>query len=160
MIRWLKIALAASVSAFCVFYALQNIVNHSQAMWFVETMVSMQGHEAYPDSIIPAVRSPIIVGIMLWIIILLEITAGYLAGKGAVEMFLARNADAETFNASKTNALAGALVGVLIWFGIFGAFGGALFQMWQVEAGVNALRDAGMFSIQLGVVWMILKRND
>ena len=52
------------------------------------------------------------------------------------------------------------LIGVLIWFGIFGAFGGALFQMWQVEAGVNALRDAGMFSIQLGVVWMILRRND
>jgi predicted small integral membrane protein len=160
MIRWLKIALAASVSLFCVFYAVQNIVNHSQAMWFVQTMVSMQGHEAYPDSIIPAIRSPIIVGIMLWIIILLELTAGYLAGKGTVDMFVARNADSETFNASKTNALAGALVGVLIWFGIFGAFGGALFQMWQVEAGVNALRDAGMFSIQLGVVWMILKRSD
>jgi predicted small integral membrane protein len=160
MIRWLKIALAASVSLFCVFYAVQNIVNHSQAMWFVQTMVSMQGHEAYPDSIIPAIRSPIIVGIMLWIIILLELTAGYLAGKGTVDMFVARNADSETFNASKTNALAGALIGVLIWFGIFGAFGGALFQMWQVEAGVNALRDAGMFSIQLGVVWMILKRSD
>ena len=72
MIRWLKIALAAFVAAFCVFYALQNIINHSQAMWFVNTMVSMQGHEAYPDSIIPAVRSPIIVGIMLWIIILLR----------------------------------------------------------------------------------------
>ena len=160
MIRWLKIALAAFVSVFCLFYALQNIVNHSQAMWFVQTMVSMQGHEAYPDSIIPAVRSPIIVGVMLWIIILLELTAGYLAGKGAFDMFMARNADPETFNASKTNALAGALVGVLLWFGIFGAFGGALFQMWQVEAGLNALRDAGMFSIQLGVVWMILKRND
>ncbi len=160
MIRWLKIALAAFVSAFCLFYAAQNIVNHSQAIWFVETMVSTQGHEAYPNSIMPAVRSPVIVSIMLWIIILLEITAGYLAGKGAVDMFVARNADSETFNASKTNALAGALVGVLIWFGIFGAFGGALFQMWQVEAGLNALRDAGMFSIQLGVVWMILKRND
>ena len=160
MIRWLKIALAAFVSAFCVFYALQNIVNHSQAMWFVQTMVSMQGHEAYPDSIIPAVRSPIIVGIMLWIIILLELTAGYLAGKGAVNMFVARNADSGTFNASKESALAGALLGVLVWFGIFGAFGGALFQMWQIEAGVNALRDAGMFSIQLGVAWMILKRND
>jgi predicted small integral membrane protein len=160
MIRWLKIALAACVSAFCLFYAAQNIVNHGQAMWFVETMVSMEGHQAYSDSIIPAVRSPIIVGIMLWIIILLETAAGLLAGKGAVDMFAARNADAGTFNASKTNALAGALVGVLVWFGIFGAFGGALFQMWQVEAGVNALRDAGMFSIQLGVAWMILQRND
>ena len=160
MIRWLKIALAASVSAFCVFYAVHNIVNHGQAMWFVQTMVSMQGHEAYPDSIIPAVRSPIIVGVMLWIIILLEITAGYLAGKGAVDMFVARKANADTFNAAKTNALAGTMIGVLIWFGIFSAVGGALFQMWQTEVGQGALANASTFSIQLGVIWMILRSND
>jgi predicted small integral membrane protein len=160
MIRWLKIGLAASVAAFFVFYALQNVVNLGQAYWFVETMVGMQGHEAYPGSIIPAVSAPLIVWAMLWIIIIIEFAAGVLAAKGALDMFLARNGAADAFNASKDKALAGTLLGVFLYFGIFSAIGGALFQMWQTELGHSAFADAGMFSIQLGVVWMILKRTD
>lgn len=160
MIRWLKIAIAASVSAFFVFYAIQNVINLGAAYWFVETMVGMQGHEAYPDSLVPAVRSAAVVWAMLWIIIVIEFAAGILAAKGAFDMFMARNGDAGAFNASKEKALAGTLLGVFLYFGIFSAIGGALFQMWQTELGHGAFADAGMFSIQLGVMWMILKRTD
>ena len=160
MNRYIKIALAAFASLFCLFYAIQNMVNLGPATWFVGAMAGMEGHEAYPNTFGFAVTSPIVVQLLLWIIILLELAAGALAGKGAFDLFAARNASAADFNAAKTYALAGTGLAVAIWFGIFGAFGGAFFQMWQVEAGVNALRDAGMFSIQHAAVWLMIRSDD
>jgi predicted small integral membrane protein len=160
MNRYLKILLAAFASLFCLFYAIQNMANLGPAEWFVGTMTAMEGHEAYPNTFAFAVKSPFLVKIMLWIIILLELAAGLLAGKGAIDMFGKRNSSSVEFNESKSYALAGAGLGVIIWFGIFGAFGGAFFQMWQVEAGLNALRDASFFALQLGVVWLIIRADD
>ena len=160
MNRYIKIGLAAFAALFCLFYAIQNIANLGPAEWFVGTMTAMEGHEAYPSTFAFAVRSPVMVKVMLWIIILLELTAGLLAGKGAIDMFTRRNGSSEEFNEAKTYALAGTGLAVIIWFGIFGAFGGAFFQMWQVEAGLNALRDASFFALQHGVVWLIIRADD
>jgi predicted small integral membrane protein len=160
MMRYTKIALAAFAALFCLFYALQNIVNLGPAEWFVGTMAGMEGHEAYPNTFGFAVTSPMLVKLMLWIIIIGELTAGVLAGKGAIDLFRARNGSGEAFNAAKTYALAGTGLAVVVWFGIFGAFGGAFFQMWQVEAGLNALRDASFFALQHGMVWLIIRSED
>ena len=160
MIRYVKIALAAFAALFCIFYAIQNIANLGPAEWFVGTMTGMEGHEAYPNTFGFAVKSPFLVKLMLWIIILLELAAGVLAGKGTLDMFGARNATTDEFNAAKTYALAGTGIAVVVWFGIFGAFGGAFFQMWQVEAGVNALRDASFFAVQHGIVFLMIRSDD
>ena len=160
MNRYMKIALATFASLFCLIYALQNMANLGAAEWFVGTMTAMEGHEAYPNTFAFSVKSPVLVKIMLWIIILLELAAGLLAGKGAIDMFGRRNGSSDEFNGAKTYALAGTGLAVIIWFGIFGAFGGALFQMWQVEAGLNALRDASFFSLQHGVLWLIIRADD
>ncbi len=160
MIRYIKIALAAFASLFCLFYAVQNIANLPSAEWFVGSMAAMEGHEAYPNTFAFAVKSPALVKVMLWIIILLELAAGILAGKGAWDMFSARDGSSDDFNSAKTYALAGTGMAVIIWFGIFGAFGGAFFQMWQVEAGLNALRDSSFFAIQHGVVWLMIRADD
>jgi len=160
MNRYIKVALATFAALFCVFYAIQNIANLGSAEWFVGAMTAMQGHEAYPNTFAFAVKSPIMVKVMLWIIILLELAAGLLAGKGAIDLFLRRNGSSEEFNAAKTYALAGTGLAIVVWFGIFGAFGGAFFQMWQVEAGVNALRDASFFALQHGIVWLIIRADD
>ena len=160
MNRYMKIALAAFAALFCLFYAFQNIANPGPAEWFVGTMTAMEGHEAYPNTFGFAVNSPALVKVMLWIIILLELAAGILAGKGAIDLFGRRNGSSEEFNNAKAYALAGTGLAVVIWFGIFGAFGGAFFQMWQVEAGVNALRDASFFALQHGVAWLIIRADD
>lgn len=160
MIRYIKIALAALASLFCIFYAIQNMANLGPAEWFVGTMTAMEGHEAYPNTFGFAVTSPALVKLMLWIIILLELAAGLLAGKGAMDLFSRRNGSSDEFNGAKTYALAGTGLAVVIWFGIFGAFGGAFFQMWQVEAGLNALRDASFFALQHGLVWLIIRSDD
>jgi predicted small integral membrane protein len=160
MNRYIKIALAAFASLFCLFYAFQNLANLGPATWFVGTMAGMEGHEAYPNTFGFAVTSPVVVQIMLWIIILTELAAGALAGKGAFDLFAARNGSSDEFNGAKSFALAGTGLAVVLWFGVFGAFGGAFFQMWQVEAGVNALRDASFFALLHGVVWLMIRSDD
>lgn len=160
MNRYIKIALATFAALFCLFYAIQNIMNLGSAEWFVGTMTAMEDHEAYPNSFAFAVTSPILVKVMLWVIILLELVAGLLAGKGAIDLFVRRNGSSEEFNGAKTYVLAGTGLAVIVWFGIFGAFGGAFFQMWQVEAGANALREASLYALQHGVVWLIIRADD
>jgi len=160
MIRMIKILLAASVALFCLMYALQNIWNPDAASWFVSYTTGMEGHDKYPSHFGPAVSSAAIHSIMLWIIIALEITAGLLAAKGAYDLFTARNSSADEFNGAKTYAIAGCGVGILVWFGLFSAIGGAYFQMWQTEAGGGALANASLFSIQLGILWLIIGAKD
>jgi predicted small integral membrane protein len=160
MTRYIKIALVASVSVFCLSYALQNVVNLEAAHWFVSYTTSMEDHEKYASHFGPAVTAPAIHWAMLWIIIALEIAAGLLAAKGAIDLFMARKASAEVFNGAKTYAIAGCGVGILVWFGLFSALGGAYFQMWQTEAGGGALANATWFSIQLALVWLLVSQKD
>lgn len=160
MTRYIKIGLAAFVAMFCVFYALQNIFNLQEAYGFVAYVAGMGDHELYPSRFGPAVTAPALAWTMLWIIIALEMGAGLVAAKGAFDLFRARNAAAEEFNRAKTFAIGGCGLAMIVWFGLFSAIAGPYFQMWQTEAGLNALRDASLFSIQHGVIWLVLAIRD
>jgi predicted small integral membrane protein len=160
MMRLIKIILAAFVALFCVFYAVQNIVNLQAAHGFVAYVASMADHTAYPAHFGPAITAPALTWTMLWVIIALELGAGLLAAKGAYDLLQARNASADDFNAAKSWAMAGCGVAIIVWFGLFSAIAGAYFQMWQTDAGLNALRDASMFSLQNGVVLLVLALKD
>ena len=144
MIRLLKCTLALFVALFCIFYALQNVVNLQAAYGFVALIAGMEGHVAYPNHFGPAITSPALIWIMLWIIILLEFSAGMLAAKGALDMWKARGSDAATFNDAKK----------------YGILGGPYFQMWQTEAGLNAVRDASQFGMLHGIIIIYLSMSD
>ena len=158
--RWIKIALAAFVALFCVFYALQNIVNLEAAYGFVAYVASMADQPAYPAHFGPPITASALVWAMLCTIIGLELLAGALAAKGAFDLFKARNASAEEFQSAKRFAILGCGVGVLVWFGLFGAIAGAYFQMWQNEAGSNALQGSFWYSMQLGLAWLLIAARD
>ncbi len=158
--RSVKILLAVSVALFCVFYAVQNIVNLQAGHGFVAYVASMADHASYPAHFGPPVTAPAITWLMYFTIIALELSAGLFAAKGAYDMFAARSGSAEDFNAAKQNALIGCGIAILVWFGIFGAFAGAYFQAWQTEAGGNAVREAALFSIQHGIVLLVLANRD
>lgn len=160
MMRLIKILLAAFVAIFCISYAIQNIVNLQAAHGFVAYVASMADHDAYPAHFGPAITAPALTWTMLWIIIALEMGAGLLAAKGAYDLFIARNATADNFNAAKSCAMAGCGVAIIVWFGLFSAIAGTYFQMWQTEAGLNALRDASMFSVQMAAVLLVLALKD
>lgn len=160
MIRNFKIALAVFIALFCLLYGLQNLMNLQAAHGFVALMTSMTDHAAYPSHIGPPITSPAIVWVFLTVIVGAELLAGSLAAKGAFDMWKARSADANTFNGSKTYAMAACGVAVLLWFGVFAAIGGAYFQMWQVAAAEGPLAHASAFSIQHGVFFLIFALKD
>jgi len=160
MIRNFKIALAVFIALFCLLYGLQNLMNLPSAHGFVGLMTSMADHGAYPDHIGPPITSSAIVWVFVFIIIGAEILAGLLAAKGALNMWKARSADADTFNNAKTYAMLACGVAILLWFGVFGAIGGAYFQMWQVAAAEGPLAHASAFSIQHGVFFLIFALKD
>ena len=158
--RLIKVFLALSVALFCTFYAVQNIVNLQAAHGFVVYVASMADHTAYPAHLGPPVTGSFLTWTMLFVIIGLEMAAGLFAAKGAYDLFNARNGSADEFNAAKSYALVGCGVAMLVWFGLFSAIAGPYFQMWQTEAGLNALRDSSLFSIQNGVVLIVLALKD
>ena len=160
MIRHIKIGIAAFVAVFCLFYALQNLMNLQPAHGFVALMAGMSDHVAYPKHFGPPVTSPAIVWVMLFMIIAGELAAGLLAAKGSWNMWKARKADAEMFQASKTLAIAACGIAILVWFGIFSAVGGTYFQMWQTAAGETPLMHASTFSIQFAALWLVLALKD
>ncbi len=160
MIRLIKIALTAFVGLMCITYALQNIFNLPAAYWFVETMAGMAGHEAYPGHVGPPVTAAPIIWAILWIIILSELAAGAASFKGMMDLWSSRNADAATFNAAKKWGIVGAGLGVIVWFGYFHGIGGAYFQMWQTEAGANALMGAFQYAMMCGLVALLLMQKD
>lgn len=160
MLRTIKIILVVFVAVFCVFYAVQNIVNLQSGHGFVAYVASMADHAAYPKHFGPAVTASALTWIMFIIIIALELTAGLLAAKGAVDLFRVRKGPADAFNAAKSYALAGCGVAMIVWFGLFSAIAGAYFQMWQTDAGEAPLVHASLFSIQHGVLLLIIALKD
>lgn len=160
MFRILKVVLLLAVAVFCLVYAVQNVVNLEAAHGFVALMASMQGHEAYAASIGPAVTAPAITWAMLALIITLELLAGACAAKGAFDLWRARREAPAAFQAAKQWGAVGCGLGILIWFGIFSAVGGAWFQMWQMPSGAAVLENASWFSLQMGVILLVVLAPD
>jgi len=159
-IRYLKIMLVIFVALLCVTYAAQNVANLDKAYTFVASAAGMQDHAAYPSSFGPAVRTAPLVWAALTVIILGEFAAGLLAAKGVWDLWAARRAPAAGFNAAKTYALLGCGGALLVWFGLFGAIGGAYFQMWQTPLGSASLEGAFQFAAQIGIVMLFVNMAD
>jgi predicted small integral membrane protein len=141
-LRYVKIALSVFLALFAIFYATQNMMNLEAAYAAVASVLGMEGHEWYTGHFGPPVTHPMLVGAALAIVITGEYAAGFFAAKGAWDMWAARKRGPAGFQAAKKNLLIGAGVGAIVWFGFFGALGGAYFQMWQTEMGGGALGGA------------------
>jgi predicted small integral membrane protein len=159
-IRYLKMALVLFTALMCILYALQNLVNLQAAHQVVAMVMQMADHEYYPRSVLPAIHSPVLSGLGLAVIIALEMTAGLLAGKGALDMWRHRHADGEQFQFAKRWSIAGCGLAVLIWFGLFGVIGGAWFQMWQTDLGSSSLNGAFQYAVSAGLVMVFVNMQD
>ena len=144
--RYLKIALTLSVALLALFYVAHNIANWDAARGAVGYVLGQQDHGAYPNNLAPAVSSPAFVTAVVLLICAGEAAAAAIALIGAAKLWSARNADVARFNAAKRLAVLGTGTAVLVWFLLFAVFGGALYQMWQTEAGALSLNGAWQFS--------------
>lgn len=160
LLRYLKIDFVILIALMCLLYASQNVANLSACYGAFEYVMGAGDHVAYPNSILPAIQSPAIIWTVLFIVVGAEFVAGIFAAKGAWDMWGARKGTAEEFNAAKTNALIGCGLGMIIWFGFFGVFGGALFQMWQTQIGASSMDDAFQFFVSCAVIFLVTKSDD
>ncbi|MBB3764100.1 DUF2165 domain-containing protein [Sphingomicrobium lutaoense] len=159
-IRLMKMLLVIAAGLQALFYGLQNIVNLDEAYGYVAAVFAMEGHEAYPDSLIAPITSPTIVWIALGTIIFLEIAAGLLALIGAVRMGMSHHGTVSAFNASKRPAIIGLGLMLFIWLGLFLAIGGALFQMWQTPLGQASMDGAFIYAVTSGLVLAIVTQPE
>ena len=160
LLRYLKVDFVVLIALLCLFYAGQNVANLSACYGAFEYVLGSSDHVVYANSIFPAIESPAIIWAVLIIVVGFEFAAGLFAAKGAWEMWGARKGTAADFNASKTNALVGCGLGIIVWLGFFGVFGGALFQMWQTEIGSGSMDDAFQFFVSCAAVFLITNSDD
>lgn len=149
-------ALVAFLALHHLIYAIQNLFNLEQAYSYVEAVFGQAEAPFYPRSMMPPVRSPVLLWAALIFIIAAEFAAGLALAAGAVQMFMAGGGSPADFAAATEWALIGCGIALLIWFGLFLTLGAALFQMWQTQLGQGAMGDAcrnGMFA---GLVMLIL----
>lgn len=159
-IRLLKIVFVAFISLLCLFYAAQNVANLDACYQAFAYVLGSVDHQVYPDSIFPAIQSPVVTWLALGLVITLEFAAGLFAAKGAWDLWAARKAPAADFNDAKTCALIGCGLGIVVWLGFFAVFGGALFQMWQTEIGAGSLEDAFQFFGACALIFLIVSSTD
>lgn len=144
--RYLKTAFVAALGAMALLYVIHNIVNLQTAYGAVGYVLGLEHNEIFTVNVLPAIPAGV-VPVMAWIIFAFEIATGVLCLAGAWKLWQARGGDGVTFEAAKGTAKLGAGLAVINWFGIFGALGGAGYQMWQHEIGAGSLGDAFKFSV-------------
>jgi len=159
-VRYLKIVFVALVALLCLFYGTQNVINLDDCYAAFAYVLGAVDHQVYPDPVIPAIQSPPIIWLTLVLIVGLEFTAGLVAAKGSLDLWQARKAPAADFNGAKTLALVGCGLGIVIWFGFFAVFGGALFIMWQTDLGSGSLQNANQFFTACAVIFLIVNTAD
>ena len=144
--RYLKTAFVASLGLMALLYVIHNIMNLEAAYGAVGYVLGMTENTLFPNNILPAITGSA-VPIFAWTIFAFEIATGLICLTGAWKLWSARGADAAGFEAAKGTAKLGAGLAVITWFGLFGTFGGAGYQMWQTEIGAGSLGDAFKFSV-------------
>ncbi|MCW8856434.1 MAG: DUF2165 domain-containing protein [Kangiella sp.] len=159
-IRHFKCLFVLLLALMCLFYAFQNIANIDACYQAIAYVLSMQEHAVYPDSIMPAIEASFLIWLVVILIIATEILAGLILLKGAWDLWSVRLADAMVFNQAKKYALIGAAIGIVVWFGYFAVFGGALMQMWQTQAGSMSLTGAFQYFASCVFIWLIVNSKD
>lgn len=156
MVRHFKaiLVLFASIQGFA--YVAGNLMNFENARQVVSLVISQADHLYYPNHIIPVLEGNTAATIALFVIIAGEALVGLLCLKGAIDLFTAAGADAETFGSRKTFALLGTGMGMIVWFGGFIVVGAGLFQMWQTEIGSGSFEGAFIYAATNGLVYLIV----
>lgn len=159
MTRYTKAAMAAALALFAALVAFNNLTDYGANFAFVRHVLAM-------DTIFPgsparwrAVESPALWHAAYLFIIALEAATAILLACGAVAMWRARRSSAQAFARAKQWALAGGLVGFLLWFAGFMVVGGEWFLMWQSREW-NGQAAAFQFYITLLAFMIFLNQRD
>lgn len=159
IVRLAKIAMVFAVGLFGLLVGADNIVDYGTNYAFVTHVMDMD--TVFPDSTLTwrAISSPLLHQIAYAGIIAAELFSGVLCVAGATRLWKVRAELAVDFNAGKDFAVAGLVLGFLLWFGGFMLVGGEWFQMWQSKVW-NGQEAAFRFIACIGLVLLFLNQPD
>jgi predicted small integral membrane protein len=158
-VRLAKIAMVASLAAFALLVAFDNVIDYGTNYLFVQHVLSMD--TTFPDSTLRwrAITSPALWQAGYALIIAGEAATGLCFAAGTIALLRALRADAGAFQRAKRLALAGASMGFLVWFLGFMVVGGEWFQMWQ-SGTWNGQQAAFRFYLTLLAVAIFVNQPD
>lgn len=158
MIRTVKIFLALTVGLWGLLGGIGNLQDYEGGLRSVASVMSM---ETLPPEMVSglATRNPTLVALGFAFIWGLKLLGGVLCGLGAVTMFRARRADADTFQAAKRWAIAGCAV---LFFMLFFGFNFVAVGPYKLYASdlASAVHLAALFAAQVGIVMVFLGLRD
>jgi predicted small integral membrane protein len=141
LFRIAKTISVAGIGLLALLIVIGNTTDYYSNYFFVEHVMKMD--TTFPDSHIHyrSINSPFLFHAGYVFIILLEAIMTFCCLKGSWMMFKNLKKDATSFHASKNWAVAGIIIGIIIWFVGFEVIGGEWFAMWQ-SASWNGLAAA------------------
>ena len=159
LLRIAKVVSVAAIGLLSFFIVVNNTTDYFTNYAFVEHVMKM-------DSIIPSslvhyrsLHSSFIYHAGYCFIILMEAIMAFCCLKGSWRMFKNIKSDAAGFHRSKNWAVAGIIVGIVIWFLGFEVIGGEWFAMWQ-SASWNGLAAAERLVSFLVLTLILLHLKD
>ena len=159
MTRCAKAAMTAALALFAALVAFNNLTDYGANFAFVRHVLAMDTIFADSPARWRAVEAPVLWHAAYALIIAMEAATALLLARGALAMWRARRASAAAFARAKQAAIAGALVGFLLWFVGFMVVGGEWFLMWQSREW-NGQTSAFHFYITLLALAIFVHQSD
>jgi predicted small integral membrane protein len=159
VIRAAKIAAVAAVALFATLVAFGNVTDYGTNLVFVQHVLAMDS--IFPDSHIRyrAITSPVLQHAAYALIIAAEATTAILCWIGVAALARAVHADGKAFNGAKRFAVAGLMLGFLVWQAGFMTIGGEWFGMWQSQHW-NGVPSAFRFVMVIAAVLIFVAMRD
>ena len=158
--RLAKIAMVASLAAFALLVAFDNIADYGANFEFVRHVLSMD--TTFPGNALMyrAVTTPGLWHAAYYAIIAGEALTGLAFAAGSAEM--ARNllSDGGRFRRSKRFVYLGGSLGFLVWFFGFMVVGGEWFAMWQSKLWNGQEAAFRIYMTILGVLVFVSQNDD
>ena len=131
LFRIAKIIAVAAIALLALLITFNNITDYFSNYLFVEHVLNMDS--TFPQSHLHyrSINNPFLFHAFYILIIILEGFMAFCCLKGSWLMSRNIKKDAITFHASKNWAVAGIIIGIIIWFVGFEVIGGEWFAMWQ-----------------------------
>ncbi|QOW63413.1 DUF2165 family protein [Campylobacter hepaticus] len=163
MIRLSKVIILLTVASLAFIVVFGNIADYNSNFLFVSHVMSMDTKPDYLGNAIVyrAITSSFVHHISYIMIILFEAFIAFTALKGAIDMFKARNLDAQTFHNAKTFGIISLTSCCILWFFAFQVLAAEWFGMWMSKVW-NGLFDATRLVTYmfLALIFISLKNDD
>lgn len=131
LLRIAKTLFVFAIGVMALIIVIGNTTDYYSNYYFVAHVMKMD--TIFPNSALHyrSINNTVLFHAGYIVIILLEAAMAFFCLKGSWCMFQNVKKDALTFHASKKQAVAGLIIGIMIWFFGFEVIGGEWFAMWQ-----------------------------